>query len=355
MGTHLVTLDLSVPEFLRRREDYVVHHTRGGFRAWMNPLLAGDDDEPVEKRRPSNGLDDGTVAATTTALHGARNGHAVGDASDAEDENRNDNDTAANSAKIQILDLHSAQPIVSYRGTVFAGVWTETVGTEMLFVDAKSSSSTTTKTTTPLPLPHVRRLPQDVDLLGASTARIACTPIELRRRQNKTAARPTASSSNTPRRQFAIPVAGGATEQRQRQAAFLERLMAAKHGRGERDVVTVQAVETRQDTVQDDVEEERLRRKKAAQFERYRLRASRRRRGEEGLGVGVGVGLADGVEVRVRTEAATTMEAMTATDTPTEPRIRTPARNRKKPRPSVARDSGDVGRGQDDDGSESEG
>jgi len=128
---------------------------------------------------------------------------------------------------IQILELHSGQPIVSYRGMVFTGEWTQTIGTELLFVGNNPDD----------PLPILRRLPQGVDLFGASAARLTCTQTQLRPRrlvEQSDRMRKVRRINN-----FMIDVTADTTDERRPQADFLEQLMAVKKAKGEKDKVTV--------------------------------------------------------------------------------------------------------------------
>ncbi len=151
--------------------------------------------------------------------------------------------------EIQILELHSAEPVIAYRGMLFRGAWTETIGTEMLFAGsaADPAAHRPASVASLAPLPSAVHLTPAVDLIGASSARIACTATELRECKDAAAERAEEALKRKSRRRlgFSIPVGRGATEQRQHQAFFLESLMALKHGRGEHDVVTVQALEAK--------------------------------------------------------------------------------------------------------------
>ncbi|EPE02695.1 hypothetical protein F503_04044 [Ophiostoma piceae UAMH 11346] len=205
--THLVTLDLSLPEFVRRDDDVVVHNTRGGFRSWLNPinLDAGD----------------GTPAAAQNLGQGqaAKKGNGADGTGD-----------------VQLLDLHG-EPIIAYRGMLFRGAWADTIGTEMLFADSTAFKMGKARS----------------ELVGAASARITCSPVELR--DYKATERAAAMKRARKRLGFVIPVANGATAQRQKQGAFLESLMAVKHRRSEGDVVTVLAVDTKENKVHDDADE----------------------------------------------------------------------------------------------------
>lgn len=153
---------------------------------------------------------------------------------------------------IEILDLHTEHPIVSYRGKVFEGSWAEVLGTEMIFAEPDASQ----------PLPALRRLPGDVDLLAASSARILTTekvltiPEELDRLR---AAREAYG--------VRLPVLGKhRIDERKRQVRFLENLMALKMKRGERDQVTVVARPAADKNFQDDRDPSFVRRRMKGRY-----------------------------------------------------------------------------------------
>ena len=197
---------------MHRDDDVVVHNTRGGFRSWLNPinLDAGD----------------GTSTTTATTAQTPSQGQAA----------PNSKNGADASADLQVLDLHG-EPIVAYRGMLFRGAWADTIGTELLFAESTALKAGKARS----------------ELVGAASARIPCSPVELR--DYKATERAAAMKRARKRLGFVIPVANGATAQRQKQGAFLESLMAVKHRRGEGDVVTVLAVDTKANTVHDDAEE----------------------------------------------------------------------------------------------------
>lgn len=153
---------------------------------------------------------------------------------------------------IEILDLHTEHPIISYRGKVFEGSWAEVLGTEMIFAEPDAST----------PLPALRRLPGDVDLLAASSARILTTekvltiPEELDRLR---AAREAYG--------VRLPVLGKhRIDERKRQVRFLENLMALKMKRGEGDQVTVVARPAADKNFQDDRDPSFVRRRMKGRY-----------------------------------------------------------------------------------------
>ncbi|TPX06835.1 uncharacterized protein E0L32_002331 [Thyridium curvatum] len=258
--TYYLTLDLSIPDFLNRREDYIVHHTRGGFRTWVNPLLnppamQGANREMMEDEGDANDQTGG----------GSDNGENEMEREEDDEDNDNDSNDGQSTRKIlnkgrrtgrneahaaremekpgpeeedpteiQILDLHSPDPLVSYRGRIFTGQWASNIGTEMLFTRHDSQSG----------LPALRQLRDDVDLLAASSARINFTPVDLRSHHGSHPDNRLHRTRET--NGFLIQVHGDVRNQRRPQARFLEHLMAIKKRKAERDEVTVYATEGKQ-------------------------------------------------------------------------------------------------------------
>lgn len=131
---------------------------------------------------------------------------------------------------IQILDLHSDNPIISHRGHVFEGSWAEMVGTEVLLAPHEGDDGRGS-------LPALRHLPGDVDLLGASASRI------LTKRKTLHPRKPAEDSLAPTQREWNIniPVGKNKHGERAQQANFLEKLIALKIQRGDKDQVTVYA------------------------------------------------------------------------------------------------------------------
>ncbi|XWW98781.1 hypothetical protein V2A60_006783 [Cordyceps javanica] len=131
---------------------------------------------------------------------------------------------------IQILELHSDHPLISYRGRLFEGEWAEVIGTEALLVRHDDAH----------PLPALRRVPGDIDLLGAVSSRIVTKQkIATARQQDR--ADPLAATRE--KWNIHIPTGKDRTGARQQQARFLENLMALKKLKGQTDDVTVYALD----------------------------------------------------------------------------------------------------------------
>ncbi|KAK5011012.1 hypothetical protein LTR28_006321 [Elasticomyces elasticus] len=139
-------------------------------------------------------------------------------------------------SRMQILDLHTTNPLLSYRNALYSCDWATALGTDMFF----------TNDTDP---PHEPlRTGKNFSLLGLSSARLTARPASLRR---KATATNTASTQGHP-----VPQSPGQSAQKPplrihtstftstrqvSEARFLERLSAAKRKRDEDDFVHVQA------------------------------------------------------------------------------------------------------------------
>ncbi|KAI0143073.1 hypothetical protein GGR57DRAFT_508276 [Xylariaceae sp. FL1272] len=156
-----------------------------------------------------------------------------------EDENSNDErdattppdrdptlSTTTNRDRVQILDLHTTEPMISYKGRIFTGQWYTNTTTELLLTQHDPH----------IPLPCLRHLPDSVDLLAASSARINVVEKKLKRSSQE---RKRALASMRTSAMVLPPVDKNATEERIDQRNFLANLMAIKKRKGETDEVTV--------------------------------------------------------------------------------------------------------------------
>lgn len=136
-------------------------------------------------------------------------------------------------SEIQILDLHSENPLISYGGQAYSCEWAENIGTELLFTMHDNDKQ----------LPILRALPNGVDLLGASSARILSTAVDITPKSDQPEAAPSDRWTSKEHNRFvpglSIPVSMAASDKRKSQARFLEALMNIKQAKGEVDKVTI--------------------------------------------------------------------------------------------------------------------
>lgn len=243
--TYYLTVDLSLPEFVYRNPSGIMHFGRGGYYAdFINdPVsehkrsmahrvvrpggkMTDDEDEDSESLpEREDDIDEEDPDLERFIPHAQDGGTEVAD----------DRLVARD---IEILDLHTEHPIISYRGKVFEGSWAEVLGTEMIFAEPDAAA----------PLPALRNLPGHVDLLAASSARILTTEKVLTIPEELDRLRATREAYG-----IQLPVLGKhRIDERKRQVRFLENLMALKMKKGERDQVTVVAKPAPDKDFQDD-------------------------------------------------------------------------------------------------------
>ncbi|OHE94139.1 hypothetical protein CORC01_10596 [Colletotrichum orchidophilum] len=222
--TYYLTVDLSIPQLLRRKRNMPVSG-RGGYhyKHWAGPHRKPD--EPKHHRIMSDDENDDEPAAEPEDEEEMDQGQADPniDGYDADFESEQ-------APEIQILDLHSNKPMFAYKGKIFEGQWSRNLGTEVIFAEHEHED----------PIPALRHLPGGVDMLAASWSRINTTEKRLEPKHE-------AAAKDDPlediRRQHGIhiPITADKTGERKRQTRFLENLMALKVKRGEKDEVTVYA------------------------------------------------------------------------------------------------------------------
>lgn len=305
-------MDLSHPGMFEKVKDTFHSQNRGGYRQWFNPvyadpnkntrlrptktnaiLLADEEDKDDEDLVPR---EDEDAEAENDNDKGNRHENAIVEANGNEtvDENAGDmidprlrgamqpparaspkpvemptETTQALPSKklksvgeIQVLDLHSDSPIISYKGRIFSGSWASNIGTELIFGAHDEVADRG--------LPYLRSLHGEVDLMAASSARILTTPADLKPKNPTAVAQPTRRQPPDRYRKLrkesgvVIPVAFDKHGFRKPQARFLENIMAIKRKRGEKDEVTTMTRDTTRYFVdaEDDPEEASLQKKR---------------------------------------------------------------------------------------------
>ncbi|KAL2269238.1 hypothetical protein VTJ83DRAFT_4084 [Remersonia thermophila] len=291
-----ITLDLSVRDFLERRTQDPAHTTRTGYRVWYNPLfgahepqasqsdLLDDKDADDEELPEREDVDLDTLGMPPPHKVAKQPIDPLLESADDRDGPSDRRDKPAE--EIQILDLHSKEPLVSYRNHLFRGSWCENIGTEMIFTPHDDND----------PLPVLRQLPNNMDLLAASSTRINFREAVLvPKGEQEVLDKPFLGYGYTeediPERYrrnggVYIHVGGDKTGHRQPQAHFLEDLIALKRRRGETDEVTVQPLETRQNKLMVEDEEEERRRRKVRLDHARNARWREKRKEDRELGLG---------------------------------------------------------------------
>ncbi|KIW80169.1 hypothetical protein Z517_06784 [Fonsecaea pedrosoi CBS 271.37] len=130
---------------------------------------------------------------------------------------------------LQILDLATANPIISYQGQVYSCMWADMVGTNMFFTH-----------TGVLDAAEVLRSTDDYDLIGMSRIKLVGQAAKLLKKEKSSkGAGPDGQAVNNPAGASGeVPQAQHRQDdQMRKQAAFLEKLVKVKRDRGETDVV----------------------------------------------------------------------------------------------------------------------
>lgn len=305
-------MDLSHPGMFEKVKDTFHSQNRGGYRQWFNPvyadpnkntrlrptktnaiLLADEEDKDDEDLVPREEED---ADVDNENDKGNRGGDEAVEPNGNETVDENGGDmidprlrgasqpptrvsprpaerateiTQAQPSKklksvgeIQVLDLHSDSPVISYKGRIFSGSWASNIGTELIFGAHDEVADRG--------LPYLRSLSGDVDLMAASSARILTTPADLKPKNPTTVAAPQRRQAPDRYRKLRkesgiqIPVAFDKHGFRKPQARFLENIMAIKRKRGEMDEVTTMTRDTTRYFVdaEDDPEEASLQKKR---------------------------------------------------------------------------------------------
>jgi hypothetical protein len=275
----------------------VLHSTRAGYRVWYNPLSRpGNEDGNLDNhggtalaKANGNGNDEDDEDEDNDPLSEAVNQRRrPREKAAIQDMEKHPEPTSEQPAEtMQIMELHSENPLVSYRGMVFQGSWAENIGTEMTFARREPQSE----------LQVLRHLPDNVDLLAASSARINFKEVklemagqEVKEKQTDREWEEAATDRYMKNGGIYVHVGSDKHGYRRPQANFLEDLTVLKRKRGEADAVTITTVETtRNDLFHDDLDEEQRRKKMLRDRKRSRNLAeeraeSRRKRGTRGRG-----------------------------------------------------------------------
>ena len=143
--------------------------------------------------------------------------------------------------RIQILDLHTKNPVISYRNQIFSCQWTSTIGTDLLLTPPESENS----------LPKLLE-GDGFDILATTNIKIVGQPVDLVPRYDAVVSEPAEAPARAVPAQpetkntnaepageapIRIPVGPESGRARQNQARFLERLMAAKSAKGDTDTI----------------------------------------------------------------------------------------------------------------------
>ena len=176
--------------------------------------------------------------------------------------------------RIQILDLHTQNPLISYHDRIYSCTWASTIGTDIFLASPESLSAASIDRE---PLTPIYTLP-NVSIIGTSCINLTARPVTITPRNDssqpqstniapsthlqpvpispnddppqplKITSPPSASGVPIQDQPLKIPLSPGAANTRRAQASFLESLSAIKASKGETDQVTVHAVKQNQGT-----------------------------------------------------------------------------------------------------------
>ncbi|KAM0344719.1 hypothetical protein ACHAPU_007314 [Fusarium lateritium] len=294
--TYYLALDLSYPEF-KDRQHRAPHHSRGGYyKTWLdhNPSLrsvrAGEgndednDNEPLPEPEADDDEPEIDPALRKEKEKGADMGETAGNTENTKDDENKAHDEVE---EIQILQLHSEHPIISYKGRGFVGSWAEIIGTEAIFVSRENDQA----------LPALRHLDGEVDFLGASASRIATKEYIVKPRN----IREDPLAAIKEEWDLRIPVGKDKSGDRATQTKLLETVGALKKRKGETGHVTVWAQDGEGQDFKDKRDPDYKPRRRRRLFnedgeevipKRQKRRASGRRGGRPRLRAGRGRGTA---------------------------------------------------------------
>lgn len=247
-----MSLDLSHQDFIERR-DKVSNYSRGGYYKAkpVQDAEKSDVDKPPARTSQRQGTYEGNdVEIEDEDMHDGEGadedsprlrrdkGKRVDRGSPARDQVEGDEEAEESLEDIQILDLHSPHPLISYRGRIFEGDWAEMIGTELILTQRDDGNETSHP-----PLPALRNLEDGIDLLAASASKILTREKILKPLiGNEEAERKQALEEVKKEWNIRIPLGKKDKEgEKGEQARFLENLMALKKKKGETDNVTVYA------------------------------------------------------------------------------------------------------------------
>lgn len=224
-----MTLDLTSPDINPKERAKGNEGKRRVKAKWLNPGL--EKFKPKTSRRrwaaKANQGNEAPAAEAQTPRPGA----------DVEDDalvspegtGFQEEESNVEAAKVQIMGLHTKNPVVSYKGQAYSCQWASNIGTELLFTEHNLDSQ----------LPVLRNLPGNVDLLAASSTRIISNSVLLEPKPQTKSKSQKGNNMNAKDLTIKIPVRHKASEKQKDQARFLQRLMDIKEAKGEEDEVTI--------------------------------------------------------------------------------------------------------------------
>ncbi|OOF90280.1 hypothetical protein ASPCADRAFT_179386 [Aspergillus carbonarius ITEM 5010] len=157
--------------------------------------------------------------------------------------------------RVQILALHTPNPIISYQNQIFSGSWADQIGTELLFSRPEHPHDATEMEMSNPVIPL--RQTKNYDLLAANSVKILGRKANLISSSSNVYA-PDASAAQDPAETSATTTTTSAgvvrkTAPQTNQARFLERLAGLKRSKGETDSVRMTFSTKRMQNLEDRV------------------------------------------------------------------------------------------------------
>ncbi|KAL6235389.1 hypothetical protein BDW75DRAFT_142515 [Aspergillus navahoensis] len=180
--------------------------------------------------RPPRRRNDPSASASTSAATTSNPTPAPSRPDDRESAIINSETDNAPSESVQILGLHTRNPIISYQNQIFSGAWADQIGTELFFAWPDTTSAELDESgNAPAPITPLKHN-KDFDLISANSVKI------LGRKANLISS----SGSAAEQRNASTPETSGLVYKpahQSNQARFLERLKDVKRSKGETDTV----------------------------------------------------------------------------------------------------------------------
>ncbi|KAL4760481.1 TFIIIC subunit 6 family protein [Aspergillus foveolatus] len=180
--------------------------------------------------RPPRRRNDASASASISAVTTANPTPASSRPDDRDSAVVNSETDDAPSERVQVLGLHTRNPIISYQNQIFSGAWADQIGTELFFAPPDTTSAEFNEPGNApaeiTPLKHTK----DFDLIAANSVKI------LGRKANLISS----SSSAAEQRDALTRETSGLVYKpahQSNQARFLERLKEVKRSKGETDTV----------------------------------------------------------------------------------------------------------------------
>ncbi|GLA30419.1 hypothetical protein M752DRAFT_290982 [Aspergillus phoenicis ATCC 13157] len=144
--------------------------------------------------------------------------------------------------RVQILGLHTPNPIISYQNQIFSGTWADQIGTELLIARPEDSSSSpphdadpSSFTSSSNPVPPLRHTP-NYDILAANSVKILGRKANLISSSSSNVYAADSAAAEQPSETPTTGVIRKSAPQTN-QARFLDRLASLKRSKGETDAV----------------------------------------------------------------------------------------------------------------------